>query len=210
MVPRMITLFGDIGAASLAPRICLEHAGLDYRYVIPVRDPATPSPPEFVAASPLLKVPALIHDGFTLTEAAAIVMHLTDRFPAAGLGPPIGHALRPDWYRWLVWLQNTPMATLYAWFYPERFCGTPGREENVRADAVSRLDGMFDWIEGELEGRDHLVGDRFGGADAFLWMLCRWSRNMPRPAFSRPNLARFWEAGKAQPAVARVIALEDL
>lgn len=210
MVTAVITLYGIIGAASLAPRICLEAAGAEYRFVEPERDPAAPGPPEFVAASPHLQVPALVDGALTLTESAAIVMYLADRFPDAGLAPAVGTPERADWYRWLCWLQNTPMPALYQWFYPERYCGDPDHEESIRAHAVIRLDRMFDWLDADLGGRSHLVGGRFSGADAYLWMLSRWTRNMPRPAFARPNLARFWAAGREHPAIASVIALENL
>jgi len=206
----MITLFGIPGAASLAPRICLEEAGADYVFVEPDRTPGHAGPPEFVAASPLLQVPGYVDRDVRLSEAAAIVMHIADRFPDSGLAPPVGSDERGDWYRWLVYLTTTPMPVLYQWLYPERFTTGPGTEERVRAYAVSRLDRMFDWIDGELSDRDHLVGGRFTAADAFLWMLCRWTRNMPRPAFSRPNLERFWVQGRARPSIAAVIVKERL
>lgn len=45
-----------------------------------------------------------------------------------------------------------------------------------------------------LAGRDWLVGDRFSIADVYLFMLARWSRNLPRKARDLPHL------GSASPA----------
>ncbi len=45
-------------------------------------DPANPHPDR--------KVPALLHDGALVTESAAIALYLTDLFPKAGLGAPVG------------------------------------------------------------------------------------------------------------------------
>ena len=69
----------------------LEELGADYMLKITdiprmdgtgAPDPANPHPDK--------KVPALVDDGVLITESIAIVQYLTDKFPAAGLGPRPG------------------------------------------------------------------------------------------------------------------------
>ncbi len=204
----MITLYGRPGAASLAPHICLHELGVAHEYA-PV-DADRTGPPGFVVASPHRRVPALRDGELTLTESAAIVMHLADRFPDAGLAPPIASDERSDWYRWLAYLTSTTANDLYQWIYPERYTDVPGTEAAVRGAATVRLDAAFDWLDRELGDREFLVGGRFGGADAFLWMLCRWSRHLDRPAFSRPNLGRYWDAIADRPSVRRALDVEGI
>ena len=206
----MPTLYGVPGSASLAPHILFHEGGEAVEFVVPTRDGPDAGPPEFLAASPLRKVPVLIDGDLVLVESSAICMHIADRNPQAGLAPPPGDPARGEWYRWLVYLANTVQPALYQFIYPERFSADDAHVDDTRALAVDKLRGVWDWIDSELGERDTLVGDSFGAADAYLWMLMRWSRRHPEPAFGRPNLGRFWTEVGARPAVLRVRELEGL
>ena len=52
-----------------------------------------------------------------LTESAAILLYLADRFPEARLAPDD----RAQFYRWIVFLTNTVQTTMLRMFYPERY-----------------------------------------------------------------------------------------
>ena len=56
-------------------------------------------PGPLVAVNPMAKVPAIVHDGKTVTECAAICAYLADAFPDAGLAPAPED--RANYYRWL-------------------------------------------------------------------------------------------------------------
>jgi glutathione S-transferase len=209
-VPPVITLYGSPGSASLAPHILLKEAGAEYDFVVPVRDGPDAGPPQFLAASPHRRVPAMIDGPLLLTESAAICMHLADRYPAAGLGPGPGDPERGVWYRWLVYLCNTVQPALYQHIYPERFVTDPAHAEAAKASADTRLGGLWDWIDSELADREYLVGERFSAPDAYLWMLGRWSRHQDNPAFTRPNVRAFWDRMLERPSLLAVIADEEL
>jgi glutathione S-transferase len=55
-----------------------------------------------------------------LSEAAAIVLHLVDQHPDAGLAPKIGTPERAKFYQWLTFLTNSLQEELMIWQYPER------------------------------------------------------------------------------------------
>ncbi len=76
--------------------------------------------------------------------------------------------------------------------------------------ADAELGAIWDWIGGELADREFLLGDGFAAADAYLWMLVRWSRHQDEPAFVRPNIRVFWDRVAARPSVRRVIEQEEL
>ncbi|WP_163364139.1 glutathione S-transferase family protein, partial [Klebsiella aerogenes] len=59
------------------------------------RDPRNPHPDG--------KVPLLVEDGVQIWESSAIVQHLADLFPEAGLAIPVGHKLRGAYLSWLAW-----------------------------------------------------------------------------------------------------------
>ncbi len=44
-------------------------------------------PEAYRAIQPHKKVPAIVHDGTTVTERAAISLYLADAFPESGLAP---------------------------------------------------------------------------------------------------------------------------
>ncbi len=206
----MITLYGYPGSASLAPHILLEEAAVGHTFVRPTRDGPDAGPPEFLAASPHRRVPAMIDGDVTLTEAAAICMHIADRNPEALLGPPPDDPERGVWYRWLVYLSNTAQPALYQYIYPERYVMDPHLVEAAKHAADVTLGAIWDWIDTELAGRDFLVGNRFSAADAYLWMLGRWSRHQASPAFARPGIRAFWDRIANRASVLRVIEQEEL
>jgi glutathione S-transferase len=58
-------------------------------------DPANPHPDK--------RVPAILDNGVLVAESIAIVLYLTDRFPAAQLGRHVGDPGRGDYLTWLAW-----------------------------------------------------------------------------------------------------------
>ena len=207
-----LTIYYLPGTAAMAPHAALEETGAEFEAVLAVRDAErrAVAPPDYVAISPFGRVPALRDGDVALYEAAAIMLHLADRFPEAGLLPPAGMAERAYAYRSLVYLTNTVQATFMWWFYPERAVGDDaGLQAGIREGAGRQLDEMFDWLDGELAGREYLLG-AFSGADLYLHMLTRWGRNLPRPAWSLPNVGAHYERMSARPSVARMLAAQGI
>ncbi|MFD2440430.1 glutathione S-transferase N-terminal domain-containing protein [Paracoccus kondratievae] len=78
----MPTLFYHAGACSLAPHIVLEWTGTPYEAVA-----VEFGSPELLAVNPAGAVPVLREDdGWTLTQAGAILHHLVRKHPQADLG----------------------------------------------------------------------------------------------------------------------------
>src|SRR4029078_10470717 len=57
--------------------------------------------PEYLAANPMGKVPALRHGDVVITEGAAICAYLADEFPKAKLNVPVGDPRRGVYLKWL-------------------------------------------------------------------------------------------------------------
>ena len=66
--------------------------------LVDIRDPEAKKDPDFIAASPMGKVPALMDTapGGTVyvADSAAIALYLADRYPSAGLAPAIDDPAR--------------------------------------------------------------------------------------------------------------------
>ena len=107
----------------MAPHAALEEIGLDYDLALVQRDDGR-ARPEYLAINPLGRVPAYVDGDLVLWESAAIVLHLADRHPDAGLLPRAGSDERSISLRWLVYLTNTVQATFMHFAYPQRLVGT--------------------------------------------------------------------------------------
>ena len=205
----MITLYGIPASASTATRICLEEAGAEYTFVRITRDPLGPH--GFTTASPHGKVPALVDGDLAMTESAAITMHLSDRFPDAGLAPDPDDPTRADWYQWLMFLTTAVQAPLYQVIYPDRFTADRLMVGRVRHQAAQALDDTLDMVDDALRrGEPYLLGDTFSSADIFLFMLIPWTRHLVRPAFIRPATSAYFERLSRRPAITRVLAVEGV
>src|SRR5579875_530708 len=81
-------------------RWMLEEVGAPYRTEVVEYGEQMKSRP-YIDINPMGKVPALKHGDMVVTEVAAICAYLADAFPAAGLAPASGSAMRGPYYRWL-------------------------------------------------------------------------------------------------------------
>jgi glutathione S-transferase len=82
----------------------------------------------------------------------------------------------------------------------------------VRAKAEAKIGTLLDQLDAELvrHGQPWLLGERYSVADAYAFVLCRWTRGFARPARSLPHLRPWLERMLARPAVQRAFATEQL
>ena len=193
------------GTAAMAPHATLAEIGVPYELVRVERDEHGRSSDAYLALNPFGKIPTLEDADLVLTESAAICLHLADRFPDARLAPRVGSPERPELYRWLLWLTNTVQTAQLRHFYPHRY-GTEG----VKEAADAELHEHYDHVDGQLTGRDWLVGEGRSVADLFLFMLTRWGRNLEPPAWERPNLRAHWLRTLELPGVRKMIDEQGL
>lgn len=208
----MYQLYYYPGNANLAPHILLEEIGAGYELVLVDRNQNEHKSPAYLKLNPAGRIPVLIDGGLVLYESAAICLHLADRHAAAGLAPELGSSARAEFYKWLMYLTNTLQAELLLYFYPERLTDDAAAAAQVKAHAESRVGGMLDLIEAALASGmgPFLLGASYRAVDAYLLMLCRWTRNMGHPARARPHLGRFLDTVMARPATQRAFAKEGI
>ena len=205
----MYTLYHAPSSASMAPHILLRELRVPHQLARVDTDNGGQRTPEYLRLNPNARVPTLVDGSVVLYESAAICLHLCDRHPDAGFAPPVGSAARADFYKWLIYLTNTVQADAMIYFYPERYTGEPLRKA-LQAVVVDRIAEMFAQIDAVLAGRPYLLGDAFSAADIYLFMLSRWTRNMPRKARELPHLGPFLGRVMARPAVQEAYAIEGI
>jgi glutathione S-transferase len=158
-----------------------EAAGVAYDTVI-LDYQTTMKAPDYLAINPMGKVPAIVHDGTVVTEAAAICAYLGDAFPDAGLAPASGDAARGPYYRWLFFASG-PLE--YA--VVNRTLGVTQDADRERMVGYGSYDAALNALEGWLGDHDYVTGDRFTAADVFVGSSVGWGMmfgTIPkRPAF---------------------------
>jgi glutathione S-transferase len=210
----MIQLHYFPGNASMTPHLLLRELGLPFELKYVDRAAGAHKSAEYLKLNPNGLIPVLVDDGLVLYETAAILLHLVDTNPGAGLAPPLGTPERAMFYKWLVWLSGTVVPMMQHYFYSERMVapGNTAGALEVKAQAETRLNAMFDQIEAQFasHGGPWLLGDRFSALDPYVFMFCRWSRGFARPARTLPHIAPFLERMLARPAVQKVFEVEQL
>ncbi len=194
----------------MAPHAALAEANAEYALALVPEDDVGDRPAEYLSLNPWRQVPTLEDGDLVLTESVAIMLHLADRFPEAGLGAPAGTRARSELYRWLAYLASAVQAAHMHWFYPERFTTDRSAAGDIRACATAHLCRHADWIDAQLATRTWLVDDDRSGADLFLFMLTRWGRLQEPPAREGPHLRAHFDRMLQRPGVQRMMVEEGL
>ena len=205
----MYTLYHAPATASMAPHILLRELRVPHELALVDTKNGGQRTPEYLRLNPNARVPTLVDGDVVIYEAAAICLHLCDRHPEAGFAPAVGSAARADFYKWLVYLTNTVQADEMLYFYPERYVSEPDQGA-LKTAVVDRVAGMFAQIDGVLAGRPYLLGAAVSAVDVYLFMLSRWTRNMPRKARDLPHLGPYLARMMARPAVQEAYAIEGI
>jgi len=208
----MLRLHYYPGFISLATHIVIEEIGLDYELSFVNLHKGPNRSPSYLALHPDGLVPVLEDGDLVLYESVAIILHLLEKTGGASLLPEQGSALRPQFYKWLMWLSTALHANLSLYLHPSKVAASAEAQAEVRDAAEQRVNAQFDRVEEELarHGGAWLLGDTYTAADAYLFTLARWSRGMRRPAASRPQLGAYLQRMIARPAVQRAHAQEHI
>ena len=151
----------------------------------------------YLAINPMGKVPAIVHHGTPITEAAAIAIYLADLFPAAGLAPAIGDPARGTYLRWIVFNQAAvePAITDHAL---KREPGSPGLL------AYGSYEATVEALAGALAKGPYILGENFSAADIVVGSGVRWMLGFKLlPA--RPEFTKYAERLGQRPALQRAI-----
>jgi glutathione S-transferase len=191
-------------ACSLATRIALYEAGAEANFleVDPKTKTVLRDGSDFRAINPLGLVPTLrTDDGQVLTENAAILQYVADRFADANLGTLPGMD-RSRLHQWLCFIGTELHKGL---FIPILDKTAP---EEMKAHVLKKNLSRLDYLENYLNGRDYLL-DHFSVADAYLVTVINWTMATPPVELARwPVVKAYHERLRTRPAIAKAIAEE--
>lgn len=198
-------LYYSPGASSLSPHIVLREAGLAFEPVAaPTKTHQLPDGSDYYAVNPLGYVPLLeLDDGTRLREGPAIVQYIADQVPHKNLAPANGTLPRYRLQEWLSFIGTE----LHRSFTPLFNTAMPEEGKKVFRERLAR---RFLWLDGELAGKDYLMGPQFSVADAYLFTVTRWTKPMAIDLSAYAHLRAHHERVAARPAVQEALRAEGL
>ena len=114
--------------------------------------------PAFLKINPMGKIPALVHDGVAVTEAAAICAYLADVFPQAGLAPAANDPKRGAYFRWMFFAPSCiePMML-------DKFAQV--KRENTASVGYGSEADVLNAVKIAIGDGPFLLGEKFTAAD---------------------------------------------
>jgi glutathione S-transferase len=198
-------LYYSQGACSLSPHITFREAGLPVTIVkASTKTHQLDDGTDYYTLNPKGYVPLLeLDNGEFLTEGPAIVQYLADQNPGSGLAPPAGTMMR---YRLMEWL-NFITTELHKQFSPMFQPNTPAEFKEILKDKIAK---RFDWLAGELKGKDYLMGTQFTVADAYLYTILRWTHFVGIDLAKWPVIEAYKMRVESRPKVREALLAEGL
>ena len=203
-----LKLFYAPGACSLAPHVALHWIGTPYKAVR-----VKYGSPELVAVNPAGSVPALdTGEGWTLTQAGAILHYLARRFPEAELGAEPSLQGEAEFDRWSSFFTGDLHPAFFPLFSPARYTASSdmAAQDQVRQAARALVAKRLALLDAHLQGRQFIVADRRTVLDAYALPMLRWSAaKLPDGLAPYPNVYAHLGRLLADPGATQVIASEE-
>lgn len=196
----MLTLFHAPRSRSTSILVLIEELGIsdqiDIVEVSVARQDGSGGP-DARNPHPEKKVPYLTDGDDHVRERGAIVAYLTDRFPSAGLGRPVGHKQRGQFLSWLFYYQGVMEPVLV-----HSFAGL----EHPALDATFRdMDAVVARLGDALEDQPYLLGEDYSAVDLLLSSPFQW---MPDRAPERPSVQAWLKRCAERPALSAIMERE--
>ncbi|MBT8084427.1 MAG: glutathione S-transferase family protein [Woeseia sp.] len=185
-------LYGDIGSGSAIVEMALAELGQEPElHDVPLKENAQRAG-DYAALNPQRKLPCLVTpDGETLTESAAILLTLDERFPEAGL-LPAAQKSRAQARRWLIFMAAELYPVIEIVDYPERFQPEEGGTSEARREGLKRHASTI-WkrrlsvVEHAIAGKKWFLESGFSALDIYASVLSRWTADR---TWQKDNLPR--------------------
>ena len=156
---------------------------------------------EHVGRHPLGRVPVIEDDDGFVFESLAILLHIADQHPEAGLIPPLGSHDRALVYQWSVFAMTELEPAVL-----EAFSARRAEDDERLAAAASRFAERAAVVESALEGREYLVGDGFTVADLVCAAVLMFARRAELTE-GLPRIGAYLERIEPRPARQRAVAV---
>lgn len=176
----------------------LEELGVDYVLETVEYEDGSMRTPEFLKASPLGKIPALIDGEVSVSDTPAIAIYLADKYKTpVDMAPGIDDPRRGEYLRWLIF-QGTAID-------PAMLQAGLKFETKRRQAGWGDVGAVVDALETRLaDAKPYLFGDWFTAADLLVGGSLMWATRFELFE-ARPAMVRYIEAVTNRPAFAKTV-----
>ena len=173
----MITLYHSPGTRSMRTLWLLGELGLAYKVVALGFSMEALRTPEYLAVSPLGRVPCLVDGELSLFESGAICQYLCETYDDGRLHRPPGHPERVAWLKWLHYAETIAVhgATLVQ---QKVFIAPAERSQVVQKLESRRLFKALEVLDRHLNGREYLLDSGFSAVDTAIGYSVHLSREL--------------------------------
>jgi glutathione S-transferase len=189
-------------ACSMASRISLYEAGATacFKEV----DPTTKlleGGASYFEVHPLGLVPAIrTEQGDLITENAAVLQYIAERYPEADLIPVPGLE-RTQLQQWLSFIGTELHKGLFTALFDRKLSA------DLKSQALEKAESRFAYLAEHLAFREFLLR-RFSVADAYLFAVLNWHIATPVDLKRWPVLADYYARLKDRPSICRALREE--
>lgn len=176
----------------------LEELGVPYDMNILDFEKGDHKKPEYLKINPMGKVPAVVHRGVVVTEAAAICTYLADAYPEAGLAPALNDPQRGTYLRWLFFGAGCIEPAIV----DKLFARPP--VERKGAVGYGSYDDTLNALETALTPGPFILGERFSAADVYVGAQVQWGL-MVKGLDPRPKFQQYAERIAQRPALSKLL-----
>ena len=185
------TVYGAAGSGSVPVEATLALLGLEHRVVEAPTWEGEEQQAKVATVNPLRQVPALVlPSGEVMTESAAILIWLADKYAPGQLAPHVGSRERAAFLRWMIYVP----AAIYSMFWvrdePSRLAGDdPAQQALIKDRTAERIAECWRLMGQQLKPKLYLVDDGLTVLDIYVAVVSRWTPRRKRFYAEAPNLA---------------------
>jgi len=196
----MITVYGYPNTRTSRVTWLLEELGLDYKYQLVDLMKGEGRSAEYRAINPSGKVPALSDDELVLTESAAIMSYLGDKYYEASLVPSPGTAKRGLYDQWVCFAITELEQPLWTIGKHKFALPKERRVPEVFETSAWEFQKALALLSAGLGDKKYILGDDFSAADILLGHTLFWGAGFKQP-IEQENLKSYIERLKTRPCL---------
>lgn len=215
----MLTIYGVYRSRASRNYWMAEELGIPFKSIPVVQarrvaDPLAHDAPintksaRFLAVNPMGLIPAIDDDGLILTESLANNLYLARKY--GGSLAPTDVREEGQMGNWTMWAATEvePHAVRIILTYDHGAENTEEGKAQIAA-AAAALGKVFACLENHLDGRDHIVGDRFTVADLNVAEVFRYAMSQTDLFDRHPRVKAWLERCQSRPAFKAMMAVRS-
>lgn len=195
------------GTCALATHITLAWIGEPYELQ---QVGLHPKSPELLEVNPAGAVPVIEHDGRILTQNAAILDYLAQKYPDAKLDGGGTPEDRAEVNHWVGLLNSDVHPGFKPLFGATGYLEDEAAIEKTKEHARRTVRGKLELVDQQLQKHDNWITGTRSIADPYLFVISRWARAMDIDLDGLDAFGRFHEHMLADAGVAKALREEGL